>query len=84
MPNRATRRAQPEQPIAPQADVQVDVNRVLTIYSDRLAQATQAQIIAEATRDQVMEENGSLRARIAELESNIENAALDADEADNQ
>lgn len=88
MPNRAARRTpSPVPPAEPSPspvsdDLQVDVNRVLTIYSDRLAQATQSQIIAEAAKDQVLEENGALRARIAELEAAV--SVPDANETPEQ
>lgn len=89
MPNRAARRAEPVPAVEPGAlppagQQQVDVGRVIQRYRDMLAQAQETAIIAQAGQEQALEENGALRARIAELESNIENAALDADEANNQ
>jgi hypothetical protein len=51
--------------------VQVDIGRVLQRYRDALGQATERAMIAEAGQEQLLEENGSLRARIAELEAQV-------------
>lgn len=76
MPNRATRRAEPapavEAPVLPPVgQQQVDISRVLQRYRDSLAQAQESAIIAQAGQEQALEDNGALRARIAELEAQI-------------
>jgi hypothetical protein len=57
-----------------QQGYQVDIARVIQRYRDLLAQANEGRIIAEAGQEQALEENGALRARIAELEAQIPSA----------
>lgn len=57
------------QPAAQPQEMQVDAGRVLQRYRDALARSTEQAMIAQAAQDQLLEENGALRARIAELEA---------------
>lgn len=63
-------------PLVPQQEGrQVDIARVVGAYRERLANAEQESIVAQAALEQAEAENAELQARIAELENATETEA---------